>query len=185
MPEQPDYVPVDNIEAGARDELPETFDALLDSSHFGPDGLTRRKSLVMARIWGKQLDESEIEELDPRVQAYASKNLARTLIGPGIDYWANQVISQAAGTTEQVSYDAQRVKALQDLDKRLAGEIAELLGDVEIILPPVKLKPGEAPAVGQAGKLGTTGGLDGLFTPDPYDLPPVYAPTETGTTGTA
>lgn len=185
MPEQPEYIPVDEIEAGARDELPETFDALVDSPHFGPEGLARRKSLVFARVWGRQLDDTEIDDLDPRVQAYASKMLARTLIGPGIDYWANQVISQSAGTTEQVSYDAQRVQALKDADKRLAAEIAELLGDVEVILPPVKLAPGSAPVVGQAGKLGTTGALDGLFTPDPYDLPPVYAPATTDTTGTA
>ena len=185
MPDEPDYEPLDEIEAGARDELPETFDALLDSVHFGPAGLARRKTLVMARIWGNQLDSTEIDDLDPRVQAYAAKMLARTLIGPGIDYWSNQVITQSAGTTEQVSYDAQRVTALKDADKRLAAEIAELLEDVEVILPPVKLTAGAGPHVGQAGKLGTTDGLDGLFTPDPFDLPPVYAPTTTETTGTA
>jgi hypothetical protein len=117
--------------------------------------------LVMARVWGRQLDEDEIEELDPRVQAYAAKMLARTLIGPGIDYWANQVITQSAGTTEQVSYDAQRVTALKEADKRLAAEIAELLGDVEVILPPVKLTVGSGPRVGQAGRLGTAGGVAG------------------------
>lgn len=185
MPDEPEYTPADEIEAGARDELPETFDALVDSPHFGPEGLARRKSLVMARIWGRELDETEIEGLDVRVQAYASKHLARQLIGPGIDYWAAQVLSQSAGTTEQVSYDAQRIQALKDADKRLAAEIAELLGDVEAILPPVKLTPGAAPIVGQAGKLGTVGALDGMYTPDPFDLPPVYAPTETETTGTA
>lgn len=179
-----DYTLSDEVEAGARDELPETFDALLETENFGKAGLARRKSLVMARVWGQQLDSDEIEDLDPRVQAYAAKMLARTLIGPGIDYWGAQVLSQSAGTTEQVSYDAQRISALKDADKRLAAEIAELLGDVEIILPPVKLTAGSAPRVGQAGKLGTVGGLDGLYTPDPYDLPPVYAPVE-DTTGTA
>jgi hypothetical protein len=107
------------------------------------------------------------------------------LIGPGIDYWGAQVLSQSAGTTEQVSYDAQRITALKDADKRLAAEIAELLPDVEVILPPVKLTVGAGPHVEQAGKLGTVNALDGLYTPDPYDLPPVYAPTTTETTGTA
>lgn len=176
----------DAIEEGARDELPETFDALVASDNFGLTGLARRKSLVMARVWGRQLDEDEIEELDPRVQAYAAKMLARTLIGPGIDYWSTQVITQSAGTTEQVSYDAQRVTALKEADKRLAGEIAELLADVEIILPPVKLTVGSAPRVGQAGRLGTAGALQEgeMGTPHPYDFPPVYGPpaeaTETG-----
>jgi hypothetical protein len=88
-----EYTLADEIEEGARDELPETFDALVESENFGPAALARRKSLVMARIWGRQLDDTEIDALDPRVQAYAAKYLARTLIGPGIDYWANQVIT--------------------------------------------------------------------------------------------
>lgn len=181
----PDYQPKDEIESGVRDEFPVTFDALVDSALFGEKGLARRKSLVMARIWGKSLTEEEINDLDVRVQAYTSKMIARTLIGPGIDYWANQVLTQAAGTTEQVSYDSQRVQELKDADKRLVAEIAELLPDVEIIFPPIKLSVGSAPRVGQAGKLGTVDGLDGLATPDPYDLPPVYGPAETTTTGTA
>src|SRR4051812_10556547 len=113
------YTLKDEIEMGARDELPETFDALVESENFGELGLARRKSLVMARVWGKQLDEDEVALLDVRVQAYASKMLARTLIGPGIDYWGAQVLSQSAGTTEQVSYDSQRIQALKDADKRL------------------------------------------------------------------
>jgi hypothetical protein len=175
-----EYVLADEIEEGARDELPETFDALVESENFGPRGLARRKALVMARVWGRQLDEAEIETLDARVQAYASKHLARTLIGPGIDYWANQVITQSAGTTEQVSYDAQRVTALKELDKRLAAELAELLPDVEVILPPVALTVGAAPHVGQAGRLGTAGAMQegDMGTPHPYDFPPAYGPPE-------
>lgn len=179
-----EYTLNDEIEEGARDELPETFDALIESENFGATGLARRKSLVMARVWGRQLDDTEIDALDPRVQAYAGKMLARTLIGPGIDYWSNQVITQSAGTTEQVSYDAQRVTALKDADKRLAAEIAELLPDVEIILPPVKLAVGAAPHVGQAGRLGTVGAMQEgeMGTPHPYDFPPVYGPPEEGAT---
>jgi hypothetical protein len=178
-----EYTLADEIEEGARDELPETFDALVESENFGPAALARRKSLVMARIWGRQLDDTEIDALDPRVQAYAAKYLARTLIGPGIDYWANQVITQSAGTTEQVSYDAQRVTALKEADKRLAAEIAELLPDVEIILPPVGTTPGSAPHVGQAGRLGTVGAMQEgeMGTPHPYDFPPVYGPPEDNT----
>jgi hypothetical protein len=175
-----DYTLNDEIEGGARDELPETFDALVESDNFGEAGLARRKSLVMARVWGRQLDDAEIDALDPRVQTYAAKMLARTLIGPGIDYWANQVITQSAGTTEQVSYDAQRVTALKEADKRLAAEIAELLADVEVILPPVQLTAGSAPHVGQAGRLGTAGAMQegDMGTPSPYDFPPVYGPPE-------
>jgi hypothetical protein len=183
MPTTPDYIPVDNIEFGVRDEFPVTFDALLDTPMFGPAGLQRRKSLVMARVYGHDLDPAEIDLLDIRVQTYLSKMIARTMIGPGIDYWANQVISQSAGTTEQVSYDVQRVMALKEADKRLAGEIADLLGEVEAILPPVKLVAGTSPHVGDAGNLETT--TPGtLYTPNPFDLPPVYGPPDTlGTTG--
>jgi hypothetical protein len=175
-----EYTLKDEIEEGARDELPETFDALIESENFGERGLARRKSLVMARIWGRQLDDAEIDDLDPRVQAYASKHLARSIIGPGIDYWSTQVLTQSAGTTEQVSYDAQRITALKDADKRLAAEIADLLGDVEILLPPVKLGVGAAPHVGQAGRLGTAGAMQEgeMGTPTPYDFPPVYGPPE-------
>jgi len=175
-----EYTLKDDIEESARDELPETFDALVESENFGEAGLARRKSLVMARVWGRQLDDAEIDTLDPRVTAYAGKHLARTLIGPGIDYWANQVITQSAGTTEQVSYDAQRVTALKEADKRLAAEIAELLPDVEIILPPVQMNVGAAPHVGQAGRLGTAGAMQEgeMGTPHPYDFPPAYGPPE-------
>lgn len=180
----PDYQPKDEIEFGVRDEFPATFDALLSSSLFGENGLARRKSLAMMRIWGRLLSDTEIEDLDIRVQAYVSKFIARTFITPGIDYWSNQVITQAAGTTEQVSYDTQRVAELKEADKRLVAELAELLGDVEILLPPVKLAVGAAPHVGQAGKLGTQGGLDGMHTPDPFDFPSPYGVNEE-TTGTA
>jgi hypothetical protein len=183
MATENEYVLNDDIEYGARDELPETFDALVQSIHFGTTGLARRKSLVMARIWGKQLDDAEITALDPRVTTYAAKMLARTLIGPGIDYWSNQVLTQSAGTTEQVSYDAQRVAALKDADKRLAAELGELLPDVEVILPPVGMTVGAAPHVGQAGRLGTTGAMQEgeMGTPYPYDFPPVYGPPEDNT----
>ena len=99
-------------------------------------------------------------------------------------YWANQVITQSAGTTEQVSYDAQRVTALKELDKRLAAEIAELLPDVQIILPPVQMVAGAGPHVGQAGRLGTTGAMQEgeMGTPTPYDFPPVYGPPVEGAT---
>jgi hypothetical protein len=179
-----EYTLNDEIEEGARDELPETFDALVESENFGEAGLARRKSLVMARVWGRQLDDAEIDALDPRVQAYAGKMLARSLIGPGIDYWSNQVITQSAGTTEQVSYDAQRVTALKDADKRLAAEIAELLPDVEAILPPVGMTVGASPHVGQAGRLGTDGAMQEgeMGTPTPYDFPPAYGPPDTGAT---
>jgi hypothetical protein len=181
-----DYLLKDDIEEGARDELPETFDALVESENFGERGLARRKSLVMARVWGRQLDDAEIALLDPRVSTYAAKMLARTLIGPGIDYWANQVLSQSAGTTEQVSYDAQRVSALKEADKRLAAELAELLPDVMVILPPVGTAAGAAPHVGQAGRLGTAGAMaeGDMGTPTPYDMPPIYGPPDTGTGGT-
>src|SRR3954464_8316341 len=174
------YILNDEIEEGARDEFPETFDALVESENFGVAGLARRKTLVMARIWGRQLDEAEILALDPRVQSYAAKMLARTLIGPGIDYWANQVLTQSAGTTEQVSYDSQRVASLREADKRLATELGELLPDVETILPPVKLTVGSAPHVGQAGRLGTAGAMQEgeMGTPYPYDFPPAYGPPE-------
>lgn len=179
-----EYTLNDDIEYGARDELPETFDALLESENFGETALARRKALVMARVWGRQLDDTEIEALDPRVQAYASKMLARTLIGPGIDYWSKQVVSQSAGTTEQVSYAADRSNDLRQLDKQLAAEIADLLGDVEVILPPVGVTVGAAPHVGQAGRLGTDGAMQEgeMGTPTPYDFPPVYGPPDTTTT---
>src|SRR3954462_2239694 len=174
------YILNDEIEEGARDEFPETFDALVESVNFGIAGLARRKALVMARIWGRQLDGTEIEDLDPRVQSYAAKMLARTLIGPGIDYWSNQVLTQSAGTTEQGSYDSQRVAALKDADKRLASELGELLSDVEAILPPVKLSVGSAPHVGQAGRLGTAGAMQEgeRGTPHPHASPPADGPPE-------
>src|SRR4051794_7285108 len=116
-----DYEPIDTLELYARDELPETFDALADSSRFGPGALGRRKAGVMYGVWGRTLTDDEQEQLAEPLKQYSGKLFARALIGPGIDYWAQQVVSQSAGTTEQVSY-GDRVKALTDLDKRLTAE---------------------------------------------------------------
>lgn len=170
------YEPVDTIELYARDELPETFDALTESRKFGPGGLGRRKAGVMYSVWGKALTPEEQEVLAEPVKQYTGKLLAKALIGPGIDYWAQQVTSQAAGTVEQVGY-GDRVKALADLDKRLTAEIAELLIVIGPITPPVRTVAGAAPHVQQAGKLETTN-PSGMFTPSPFDMPPIYGPPE-------
>jgi hypothetical protein len=177
MPEITPYEPVDEIEKYARDELPETFDALATSPLFGAEGVGRRKNAVMWAVWGKALDTADQEALPPTVKLYSGKLLARSLIGPGIDYWSKQVISQSAGTTEQVSY-ADRVAALKDLDKRLAEDIGNLSVEVGPIVPPVSQVPGSAPHVQQAGALETTSGGTPLYTPSPFDLPPVYGPPE-------
>jgi hypothetical protein len=170
------YEPVDTLELYARDELPETFDALTESRKFGPAALGRRKNRVMWSIWGRLLDTDQQEVLAEPVKTYAGKLIAKSLIGPGIDYWSQQVVSQAAGTTEQVSY-GDRVRALADLDKRLTAELAELLIEIEPITPPVRTVVGSAPHVQQAGKLETTN-PGTLYTPDPYDLPPAYGPPD-------
>lgn len=173
-----------DIEANARDEIPETFDALIESKRFGANGLARRKRLITAMLWGRALSDSEEEALDPRVQAYAGKLLAKSLIGPGIDYWTKQQLSRSAGTIEQVSFDAQRVVQLEKARDQLTKEIADLLPDVQVILPPRQLVAGAAPRVEQAGKL-TTIGAGTLYTPDPFDLPPVFGPPDDTTTSTS
>lgn len=171
-----DYTPADTIEEYARDEMPETFAALAESPRFGTGALGRRKNRVMWSIWGRVLDSDQQEVLAIPVATYAGKLLAKSLIGPGIDYWAQQATSQSAGTTEQISY-GDRVKALGDLDKRLTAEIAELLIEIQPITPPVRTVVGAAPHVQQAGKL-TTANPDGMFTPSPFDMPPIYGEPE-------
>jgi hypothetical protein len=184
MPD-PAYIPVDELERYARDELPETFDALATSPLFGAEGIGRRKDVVVWSLWGIPTDDLDQDGLAPTVKQYAGKLLARQLIGPGIDYWSKQVVSQAAGTTEQVSYAADRSEDLRKLDDRLAKEIGDLAIEVGPILPPVSQVPGAAPHVQQAGKLETTSGGTPLYTPDPFDFPPVYGPPDTTTTTAA
>lgn len=160
----------------ARDELPETFDALAQLSLFGPAALERRAEDVMHQVWGMALAMEAQEALPNPLLRYVGKLIARTLITPGLDYWRKQLTSQAAGTQEQISY-ADRGEELKELDKRLAIEIAELRPYIDVIVPEIVRPAGDVPHVQQAGRLETAGASQ-MFTPHPYDLPPLYGPPE-------
>ena len=86
----------------ARDELPETWDGLIEANTFGEPALERRLDIVMYRVFGAVLDQTEQEALSPLLAAYVGKLFALDLIIPGIDFWSKQAISHSAGELPQI-----------------------------------------------------------------------------------
>lgn len=171
------YEPDSRIALETRDELPETWDALSEVSSFGSSSLDRRINREIKRVLGGVPTKEAQEVLDDVLVEYIAKRAAKSLIGPGIDFWSKQKTSMSAGTTEQAGY-TDRSLSLKELDKRLTAEIAALWLEVGPNLPLRPRRTGSAPHVAQAGDTGTVGGTP-AFTPSPFDLPPAYGPPET------
>jgi hypothetical protein len=164
------------IAVAARDELPETWAALLASPNFGEEALERRMNTLMYRAFGAPMDEAEQEALSPVLISYMGKKLAIDIIVPGIDYWSKQALSLSAGERESKAYK-DRAEDLKELRKQLVADTAALLGEVEAELPFVPRRLTDTARVQQSGL------LDPHVTPDPNAFPGIYAPPEETTTG--
>ena len=156
----------------ANDEIPSTWKALADaSSGFGEEALACRLDRVIKIVFGVSLDTDEQEALDFRIQLYLSKVLVLDLIRPGVDFWSKQVLSISAGERESKAY-AQRAEELKKMRAELLAEAAELLIDIQPLLPTTTRRVKDAPRVIQAGE-----NIEHLTT-DPFDLAPLYGPPE-------
>jgi len=156
----------------SKDEIPSTWMALMDAkSGFGEEALGRRLDRVIRLVFGAVLNNDEQEALNIRVQLYLSKMLVLDLIRPGVDFWSKQVLSISAGERESKAY-AQRAEELKKMRGELLAETAELLMDIQPLLPSVTRRVKDAPRVIQAGE-----NVEHLTT-DPYAFPPLYAPAE-------
>ncbi|HWI67539.1 MAG TPA: hypothetical protein VNS88_04100 [Nitrospiraceae bacterium] len=164
------------IALAARDELPETWAALLANPNFGEEALDRRLNTLMYRAFGTTLDESEQEDLSPAMISYLGKKLAIDIIIPGIDFWSKQALSLSAGERESKAYK-DRAEDLKELRKQLVADAAALLPEVEVDLPWIPKKLGDTARVQQSGL------LTPHVTADPMGFPSIYGPPEETTTG--
>lgn len=164
------------IALAARDEIPETWDALIEANTFGEPALERRLDIVMYRVFGAALDQAEQDALSPLLAAYVGKLFALDLIIPGIDYWSKQAISHSAGERESKTYK-DRAEDLKELRKLIFADAIALLPDVEAELPQIPKRLGDHSRVQEAGL------LTAHVTSDPLTFPPLYGPPEETTTG--
>lgn len=160
----------------ARDELPETWDGLIEANTFGEPALERRLDIVMYRVFGAVLDQTEQEALSPLLAAYVGKLFALDLIIPGIDFWSKQAISHSAGERESKTYK-DRAEDLKELRKMIFADAVAMLPDVEAELPQIPKRLSDTFRVQEAGL------LTAHVTPDPLTFPSIYGPPEGTTTG--
>jgi hypothetical protein len=164
------------IALAARDELPETWAALLANPNFGEEALERRLNTLMYRAFGTPMDEADQEALSPVLISYMGKKLAIDIIIPGIDYWSKQALSLSAGERESKAYK-DRAEDLKELRKQLVADSSALLGEVEAELPFVPRR------LTDTARVQSSGLLEPHVTPDPMTFPGIYAPPEETTTG--
>lgn len=159
------------IALAGRDELPETWDKLLESPTFGEPALERRLNTLMYRAFGTVLSDVEQASLDPLLVSYLGKRLALDLIIPGIDFWSKQAISLSAGERESKAYK-DRAEDLKELRKLLLEDTSKLLLEVEGSLPQIPRRASDMARVQQSGLLVEH------VTADPSLFPPLYGPPE-------
>ena len=164
------------IALAARDELPETWDALFEASTFGPDALERRLNTIMYRMFGAVLSSAEQEALSPLVSTYLGKLFALDIIIPGIDFWSKQALAHSAGDRETKAYK-DRAEDLAKLRDLIFKDAAALLPAVEAELPQIPRRVGDTARVQEAGL------LTAHVTADPFGFEPLYGPPDTTTTG--
>lgn len=166
----------DPIALAARDELPETWNALLDATTFGEPALERRLQTLMYRTFGAVLDGPEQEALSPVLISFMGKRLALDIIIPGIDFWSKQALSLSAGQRENKAYK-DRAEDLKELRKMLLADCAAMLGEIEAELPLVPRRLTDTARVQESGLLTVH------VTADPFGFPPMYGTPEETTTG--
>jgi hypothetical protein len=155
------------IALSCRDELPETWDALLQAPTFGEDALLRRLTVLTYRAFGAEMEAAGQENLDPVLVSYLGKRMALDLIVPGIDYWSKQALSHSAGERETKAYK-DRAEDLKELRKMLLDETAKLLPEVQDLFPQIPRPATDTVRVLEAG-------FSTLHvTADPMGFPPLY-----------
>ena len=164
------------IALAAMDELPETWNALLEAPTFGDEALERRLNTLMYRAFGAVLTDEEQAILSPVLASFMGKRLALDIITPGIDYWSKQALSHSAGERESKAYK-DRAEDLKELRKQILADTAAMLPEVEAELPARPKRLADTARVMPAGF------LEPHVTADPFGYPPMYGPPEETTTG--
>lgn len=119
------------IALSARGYLPETWDALANSSFYGEGLLDNKRNFVKFMLFSTVVDVSlEATVYNRLVLEYAAKGLAITIIPGAADYYANKLQTvTATGTTETRSYP-DRIASLWRIHARLLVEMAAMENQV-------------------------------------------------------
>lgn len=125
-------VPDNLIAQTARDEFPETWDAINDKVTGGAELLTRRVESAQKRLLGRVLTPTEQDDLDQRIVEYIGKVIVLSLINAGIDYWAKQRISVGA-RSEAITFK-DRAEDLHRIRDALLEDTRLMWVDVEPLL---------------------------------------------------
>lgn len=160
---------LDRITEQVRSIFPITWAALAADEDIGDSVLGLRVQYVENLILGFEPNEEEQDALNALVVEFLAKSAAVEIITPAIDYWKEQEISLVTtGTSEQTSY-ADRIRALENLGKKLLAEIARLEPIVEPLLPVVKERR-------SSGRPLISSFEDALLTSNPQDFGVAYGP---------
>lgn len=151
----------------ARDQLPETWDALLDAETYGEEALARRLNVVLYRTFGVAVDEAMQKAMSPMLAEYTGCLLALEIIVPGIDFWSKQAISLSAGERESKAYK-DRAEDLRKLRDDLFRKAASFLPYIEDEMPQIPRRVTDTARVQNAGL------LTEHVTADPLIFPPLY-----------
>lgn len=128
----PTPVPDSPVALYARDEFPQTWDAISDNVTGGNDLLTRRVEAAQRRFFGDVMPKAEQDALDERVRLYVGKVITLSLINAGIDYWSKERVSVGA-RSEALTYK-DRAEDLHRLREALLIETREMWAEVEPLL---------------------------------------------------
>lgn len=169
----PPLTETSSIVMAARDELPETYDKLVETPTFGEGAVERRLATLVYRVFGTDVEPLD---MDPLLVSYLGKRLALDLIVPGIDYWSKQVLSLSAGERETKAFK-DRAEDLKELRKLLLEDTSKLLPEVQDLFPQIPRRAADTARVIESG-FSTI-----HVTPNPSAFPPLYGlPEETGLT---
>jgi hypothetical protein len=154
-------IPTGRFALQARDELPETWDAIDEKLTGGPDLLTRRAESAKRRFFGPTpLTQTEENQLDERVVQYVGKIIALSIINAGIDYWSKQRISVGA-RSEAITFK-DRAEDLHRLRVTLLEETRLMWVEVEPLLNPTVV-------TNMRSRLRVRE-VENFHTPNPYDF---------------
>lgn len=124
------------IALAARGYLPQTWDALANSTFFGEGLLDAKRSYVKFLLFGTVVDTAlESVFYNPLVLEYAAKGLAITIIPAAADWYANEITSVVStGTSENRAYP-DKISSLWRIHARLLLEMAEMQEQVQEFVP--------------------------------------------------
>lgn len=157
-PVQAGTSPLSIIETLVRSEMPMTWDGLANDIYLGLATLRLRIENVKATILPAATAALDEDTYSNVLRAYVAKRAALDLISTGIEFWMRQKTSLSATGTNENKTLPDPIAGLRELAKRLAVEVENLAGNVDIVQATQIM--GEAPAISNDGD---------LLSADPYD----------------